>query len=694
MNTQSTDPRSNLPTSSRVFRLAVVLALVVLAGVLLLLPMTALGSAPSEPEHPPSPDPSDAGLFPSYKMASQQIVAPGERLTYTIHLINAGNAQALAQVTDRLPTEANCIPDSANRDGVYDPVARTLTWSGITVPVRSNVSLSFVVTMSAVTAPKYVTNTAVISDGNMTFERRAWVMLVPAYPAPSSNLYLSQKMVSRHTAIPGEPLTYTIALVNVGTAEAHADVSDPLPAPLSYVSESATGGGDYDPASRTLSWHNVTVPVRSYPVMLTYQVTASAVSAPALVTNTAVISADGASLKREAWVLLMPERPAPRSNLSPSYKAASRYVLASGELLTYTIRLRNVGTADAVADVTDAVPTLMNYVAGSASLGGVYDPIAGALSWQGVTVPIRSDVSLSFVVTGSAVAAPTVITNTAVISEGNKSLARKARVLLVPTPPTSDPIPPVVHSLTIDEQDVLTSPAVTLHISATDNVGVQWMYLREWQWSRSPAPRWEIVRSSGWITYQTDYAWTLGSEGGTHFVGVWVADAAYNTSRLDRRSVDFASLLAPGASVPPSGATPYLVYYDAGVEVNAALTPLTGDSDLYVWYTGHLNAPVASASQVVTFTTPVAGVYVFMVRGQPGSTYDLLITPGGGPRPPVWNDPHALAAWNEIAASAQAASGEADDLIALLTESGLNPPDLAEAPSMSNYTIYLPVVMR
>ena len=40
-----------------------------------------------------------------------------------------------------------------------------------------------------------------------------------------------------------------------------------------------------------------------------------------------------------------------------------------------------------------------------------------------------------------------------------------------------------------------------------------------------------------------------------------------------------------------------------------------------------------------------------------------------------------------------ATSDDSNDLIALLTESGLNPPDVAEAPS-TPFAVYLPIVMR
>ena len=377
--------------------------------------------------------------------------------------------------------------------------------------------------------------------------------------------------------------------------------------------------------------------------------------------------------------------------LAGSYKSASQRTLAPGEVLTYTIQLHNSGTAEAIAQVTDQLPAEVSYVSDSATPSAIYNEGAGTLSWSNVTVPVGSDVSLSFAVTVTAVVTPAVVTNTATISADGDSFERRAWVLLLPEPLDSDSVPPVVHSLTIDQQDVLTSPTVTLHISATDNVGLRWMYLREWQWARTPWPRWEVVQSSGWVSYQTDYPWTLGAESGTHFVGVWVADGALNTSWLDTRGLDFASLLQPGATVPQFGVVPYMVYYDADVDVGAVLTPTTGNADLYVWYTGGLSRPIGTATKEVTFTTQSAGTYLFLVHSLLGATYDLSIEPGGGPRPPAWGmaRPH-------VGGTTQTAStevGEADDLILPFAQSGLDPLGIAEEPA-GPFVVYLPMVIK
>ena len=254
-------------------------------------------------------------------------------------------------------------------------------------------------------------------------------------------------------------------------------------------------------------------------------------------------------------------------------------------------------------------------------------------------MPAWSSVPLEFAVMAtSAVTRPVHVMNTATISvTGDGTFRRQAPVMLLPTS-SGDRIPPVVHSLTIDDQDVLTSPTTTLHISATDNISVSQMFIREWQVTSAPFPHWTVTQSSGWVPYQVDYPWTLMPKNGVHFVAVWVADAAHNVSELDRNALDFASLVQPGATIARKQMVPYLVYYPAGVTVTAQLTSTVGDADLYVWHPHNFLWPDRKSirprpdADAVTFTTTRAGIYLFLVRGYTDATYDLSIEPAGGPR--------------------------------------------------------------
>ncbi len=637
----------------------------------------------------------------AYKTASQWMVASGQDLTYTIHVRNAGLTGITALVADPLPQNMSYISGSATLGGVYDSGTNTVMWNTVTLASGSEASLSFAVTAGTVTTPTLVMNTAAITVGQQTFERSAEVAVIPE-PLAAANLALSAKYAAREIVAPGEAVPYIIKLVNTGTLAATVDVTDPLPLELNYVPGSATTGGVYDGGTRMLSWHHLNVPAFDQ-VGLTFVATATTnVVLPKFVVNTATIAAGQQQFDRHAAIVIVPHPEVPPLPLlAGSYKRASERWITANDTLTYTVKLINSGAVDALANVTDPVAPALSYVANSANNGGVYDSGAQIVSWEAITVPAGSSVPLQFAVMAtSAVTDPVLVLNTATISvTGDGTFKRQVSVMVLPTA-SGDQIPPVVHSLTIDDQDVLASPTTTLHISATDNISVSQMFIREWQMTSVPFPHWAVIHSSGWVPFQADYAWTLTPKDGTHFVAVWVADAAHNVSELDRNALDFASLVRPGANVAQGQAVPYLVYYPAGVTVTAQLTSTVGDADLYVWYPHNFLSPdrksiqPISETDAVTFTTPEAGIYLFLVRGYTDATYDLSIDPAGGPR--VQSDAWSGRDHAAISAAAPAAVSAKPDPVTLeplLSQAGLDPLATAAAPD-GFYQVYLPIVVR
>lgn len=381
-------------------------------------------------------------------------------------------------------------------------------------------------------------------------------------------------------------------------------------------------------------------------------------------------------------------------NLEGSSKTASRSHLWPGEELTFTIRLHNSGTEEATANVEDAIPDGLEYVNLSASGNGTHN--AGVVSWENVVVPSGEDVLLTFNVTTS-VTELVVAVNTAVITPvGETPIERSTVVLLLPGPIDIDITPPAVTNVVIDDQDVLKSRGVTLHIQASDDTGVEKMFILEWQLVTKPFPHWEEVQNSGWIPYAPQHPWTLGEQSGTHFVAVWVADEAGNISPLTMHGMDFASLLLPGTTVATGDAVPYMVYYGANEAVTARLTPSAGDPDLYVWYPGNFGLPDQKsvepglAEDEVSFVTPNAGIYLFLVHGYEAATYELNIVPGGGPE--VSSLIGSVEQLGQLAGTTATKPGELT-YEPIISQSGVDPMGIVSTP-VGPFTTYLPMVVN
>jgi uncharacterized repeat protein (TIGR01451 family) len=647
----------------------------------------------------PSPFPMD--MSRTYKAASQPMLAPGEVLTYTIHLQIPATVPMTATVVDPVPLPLNYVAGSVSAGGVYDSNTRVITWASVNIPPDTPVDLTFQVTPAiTVTMPQMVANVARIHIGQIAFDRKAMITLVPEQPIPHPDLFQSFKSASRWVLPPGESLTYTIHLRNTGSSPALADVTDVVPAQLAYTDGSVTGGGIYDSATKTLTWTGISVPPTSV-VNLSFDVTpANTVSRPTPVINDAVISTTTGVLHRQAWIVLLPASPNPAPGLAGSHKTGSERILPPGDVLTYTIYLHNSAAINVLpVDVTDPIPTELAYLPGSASDGGVYDPGTHTLTWKDIPVGTGRGEKLTFQVQQAVtVTAPTLITNTATIQSGSLTIQRRAHTWLVPQAPVIDTIPPEVHRVVIDEQDVLGTPQVTLHISATDNIAVQWMMVKEWVLSTTPRPHWQASKSTGWIPYQADYPMTLQNIPGTHFVGVWVADAAKNHSHFDRQAMDYASLVLPDTPINQYGLQPYLVSYQAGVDVSAVATPTSGDVDLYVWYPGNFGAPdqasaeTGSTPETVAFNTPTAGTYIFLIVGSTQAVYNLSITPGGGPDSMLGGTPGMLPATLSASVTSQSAASDiAEEPV--LSISGVDPLENVDEPT-GPFVLYLPGIRK
>ncbi|MGC8875028.1 MAG: Ig-like domain-containing protein, partial [Chloroflexia bacterium] len=123
----------------------------------------------------------EPNLGPSFKVASADVVHPGETFTYTIRLINVGNLDAWATITDVLPLEVTPITATLPPGMVYEE--GQLLWSGW-VPQATQVPLAFQVRLSPeISQGGVITNTVWIADGtHPPFWREAYVTVeVPPY---------------------------------------------------------------------------------------------------------------------------------------------------------------------------------------------------------------------------------------------------------------------------------------------------------------------------------------------------------------------------------------------------------------------------------------------------------------------------------------------------------------------------------
>lgn len=198
-----------------------------------------------------------------------------------------------------------------------------------------------------------------------------------------------EKMASRAEATVGDVVTYTLTLNAAGTPPTGtATIQDALPDGLTYVpgSLAATSGDVDDTALPTLAWSGTLTPTPA--VTVTYAVTVASAEWRSI-TNVAVMAAGGLEpITRTAQVLIV--RPEDYPDLTPSFKTVSQPEARFGDVVTYTVGIRNAtGPLDVSVLMTDTIPRGLDYVPGSlaATSGDVNDSAAPRLTWSGVLTP-------------------------------------------------------------------------------------------------------------------------------------------------------------------------------------------------------------------------------------------------------------------------------------------------------------------
>ena len=250
--------------------------------------------------------------------------------------------------------------------------------------------------------------------------------VVAWYNAPAViqlHLAKSADPVSGSTVAPSSQIDYTLAYYNDGNVDAtNATITDTLPDHTTFVS--ASNGGTYDAASRTITWTGIDVGAGT-----------SAVSPAGSVTFRVTVDADtpnGTELDNTGHIQLGESEPidsnttqhfvrfpvigSVKSSDPASGTVDSPTPVVPGQTISYTVAVSNSGQANATGvSVTDAIPTGTTYVDGSADNGGTLS--GGSLSWS-VDVAADSTVNLHFQVTvNGSDGNGTLIDNTAAVNQ-------------------------------------------------------------------------------------------------------------------------------------------------------------------------------------------------------------------------------------------------------------------------------------
>jgi uncharacterized repeat protein (TIGR01451 family) len=338
------------------------------------------------------------------KSVDRTLAIKGDILTYTISYLNTGGMISDAELIDELPANVTFVQAS---DGgrLQGGVVR---WTLGQIPTGGSGDVKLVVKISETGPDSFtLTNVALVrstSDPTVQFRSN------PVQTLVGKAAISVEKRVDRTEVKPGEKVTFTISYRNTGSLELNGiTLTDSLPQGLSPLS--VTGGAQIDGGK--VSWNiDRLLPGTSGTVSLIAQVD-EGISSERRISNIAIIAVryPPAEAQSTVEILVKPDRK-PVFDLS---KVSSRQSVSPGDVITYTIKLRNTGSAPATnVVITDLLPPQLEYIG-----AGDYDPSTGRLKIEVGTLSASSD-ELTFQYTAKVASSLSgeigSITNTATVS--------------------------------------------------------------------------------------------------------------------------------------------------------------------------------------------------------------------------------------------------------------------------------------
>ncbi len=309
------------------------------------------------------------------KSVDKTLATRGDLLTYTISYLNTGGPISDAELIDELPP--NLVLVQASDGGRLEGGVVRWTLGGI--PTGGSGDVKLVVRISD-TAPEtfVLTNVALVrSLSDLTLQFRS----TPVQTVVGTAAITLQKKVDRSEVKPGDEVTYTISYKNTGSLDLSGiTLTDSLPQGLKLVS--APGAQiDGDKISWTI---DKLQPNTSGSVSLIVRIE-EGILTERNITNTAVITVNypKAQAQSTSQITVKPER---KPVLELTKEASVRSVVP-GDVITYTLRLKNTGSAPATnVIVTDLLPPQLDYIG-----AGNYDPSTGKLTIEVGTLSALSD---------------------------------------------------------------------------------------------------------------------------------------------------------------------------------------------------------------------------------------------------------------------------------------------------------------
>ena len=325
-----------------------------------------------------------------FKNAEQSTVKAGEKILYTITLVNSSEVSGKVIVKDEAPENTTFVEGSIKVNGVEKAeLTEENLKNGIEVEVKENseVTLTFEVTVNeqnSLNDGDIIKNTAYVNE-KLSNETET------EFNKPVIN---SEKIANKTAVVAGEKLTYTIKVTNTGKADGTATVKDEVPTGTTFVEGSIKVNGveKAELTEKDLK-EGIEVDVPK----------ANENEAGTATVSFEVIVKEGTTgmLTNKATVNEIPTDEVKTPVITFSKKAEQSTVKA-GEKILYTITLVNSSEVSGKVIVKDEAPENTTFVEGSIKVNGVEKAeLTEENLKNGIEVEVKenSEVTVTFEVT-------------------------------------------------------------------------------------------------------------------------------------------------------------------------------------------------------------------------------------------------------------------------------------------------------
>ncbi|RDY26564.1 DUF11 domain-containing protein [Romboutsia weinsteinii] len=308
------------------------------------------------------------------KQSNEPVAMPGEVLSYTIEVANAGPAVSQGVVlTDSIP--ASILNPEFSVDGgvTFNPWTGSLSIGTLGVGEIRVIIIRGTVSQGAVGT---IINTAIVSSTTLDPNPDNNTSTVEVEVSPIADLAVVKTAVP-NSAVPGTVLTYTIEVVNLGPSSSENVVlSDNIPATILNPEFSVDGGATFNPWTGSL---NIGTLVAGESITIVIRGTVS-LSATGIIVNTATVtsSTPDPDLSNNVSTITTPVNPQAGISIT---KVANSDIAVPGEELVYNIEIFNEGPSNATSVVlTDNIPAVILNPVFSVDGGVTFEPWTGSLN--------------------------------------------------------------------------------------------------------------------------------------------------------------------------------------------------------------------------------------------------------------------------------------------------------------------------